>query len=258
MVPNTGDDLNDLKKIAEIANESNYYSILLVYHSLNSDNWIRCANTINLEHKFKYSLAIRSYAVSPEYFVMMYKAFNEIQKNRIMFNIVSGDILESESSIENIIINKENFETSEKRVEYTYRWMEKMTALLPPEDLPEIIMSGTSEKTLHSAAQFADYNLSMVNDYLNNPDKFKKNKNRMVAVGITISDSYQEAEKFVDNLPLEHQKKWTIFGTEYDIKQKMLEIKKAGVTDILLRIHTNDPKSYLVHNFVKKHKGIID
>lgn len=258
MYPHTGDSINDFKKIGEIADACNYYSVLLVYHSTISDVWIKCANTINLEHKFKYSLAIRTYAISPEYFVMMYKAFNEIQKNRIMFNIIAGDIQPSESSINNIILNKENFDTFEKRVDYTYKWMEKMLELLPPEDTPEIIMSGTSEKTLHSASRFADYNLSMINSYLEKPDRFKKNKNRMVCAAVTMSDSYEEAEKFVDKIPLKHQKEWTIFGTEKNIEQKMIELKQAGVTDILLRAHPNDPKFYLVHDFVKKHNGVID
>lgn len=258
MYPHSGNNLNDLRKLAETANECGYYSVLITYHSLTSDAWVKCANTINLEHKFKYFLAIRTYAISPEYFVMMYKAFNEIQKNRIMFNIVAGDIQESESSVDNIILNKEYFDTVEKRVEYTYKWMEKMVSLLSPEDMPEIVMSGTSEKTLHSASCFANYNLSMMNDYLDNPSKFKKNKNRMVCAAVKISDSYEEAEKFIDNLPLKHQKKWTIFGTEENVKQKMIELKQAGVTDILLRARPGDPEFYLVHDFVKKHNGIIN
>ena len=258
MYPHSGENIDDLRKIAETADACSYYSVLLTYHSLLSDIWIKCANTINLGHKFKYSLAIRTYALSPEYFVMMYKAFNEIQKNRIMFNIVAGDIQESESSVDNIILNRDSFDTFEKRVDYTYKWMEKMVSLLPPENMPEIIMSGTSEKTLHSASCFANYNLSMMNDYLDNPSKFKKNKNRMVCAAVKISDSYEKAEKFIDDLPLKHQKKWTIFGTEKDVEKKMIELKQAGVTDILLRARPGDLEFHLVHDFVKKHNGIIN
>lgn len=258
MYAHSNESINDFKKIAEIADACHYYSVLLTYDSLLSDVWIKCANTINLKHKFKYSLAIRTYALSPEYFTMMYKAFNQIQKNRIMFNIVAGDLQPWESSVNNIILNKEYFNTVEKRIDYTYEWMEKMLSLLSIEDIPEIIMSGTSEKTLNSASCFANYNLSMMNNYLENPDNFKKNKNRMVCAAVVMSDSHEEAKEFVDRLPLKHQKKWTIFGTEEEIKQKMLELKKIGVTDILLREHPNDPKFYLVHNFVKKHNGIIN
>jgi len=35
-------------------------------------------------------------------------------------------------------------------------------------------------------------------------------------------------------------------------------LKQAGATDILLRARPNDPEFYLVHDFVKKHNGLID
>ena len=38
----------------------------------------------------------------------------------------------------------------------------------------------------------------------------------------------------------------------------MIELKQAGVTDILLRARPGDPEFYLVHDFVKKHNGIIN
>ena len=43
-----------------------------------------------------------------------------------------------------------------------------------------------------------------------------------------------------------------------NVKQKMVELKQAGVTDILLRARPGDPEFHLVHNFVKKHNGIIN
>jgi arginine/lysine/ornithine decarboxylase len=71
-------------------------------------------------------LAIRSYSISPEYFFMKYKAFEEIDKNRLMFNIVSGDIQKTETSVEDLVISKEHLDTSQKRVEYTKMWMNKL------------------------------------------------------------------------------------------------------------------------------------
>lgn len=250
-------DIESVKKISEIADKSNYYSVLFVYHSLSNDYWIRCAKALNTNEKFKYFLAIRTYAISPEYFVMMYRSFNEIQKNRIMFNIVAGDIEPSESSIENIITEKEKLDTVEKRVDFTREWIKKVLFLLKREEVPELAMSGTSEKTLDSAAAYADYNLAMLDTYLDSPKRFQRNKNRMVCAAMTIRDTHEEAEKIANQIDHIHQKRWTIYGTESEILQKIKNLKTIGVTDLLIRTHKNDLEPDKVHEFSKKYKGVI-
>ena len=251
------DDISSVKKLSNIAHESNYHSILFVYHSLSGDYWIRCANAINLNHKFKYFFAIRTYAISPEYFVMMYRSFNEIQKNRIMFNIVSGDIHPSESSIENIIIEKQKLDTVEKRVQYTHKWIKKVFSILEQNEVPEIVMSGVSEQTLDIAATYADYSLCMLDNYVYDPKKFERNKNKMVCAALILRDTYEEAEQAADQIEYAHQKFWTIHGTEEQVVEKINNLKKIGVTDLLIRTHRHDVDAYRVHELTKKYKGII-
>ena len=249
--------LDGLRKNSKILNECNYYSNLLVYHSTNNDYWIKCANVLDLSHRFKYLFAIRTYAISPEYFVMMYRAFNEIQKNRIMFNIVAGDIHDNETSVDDIPLDKENFDTVEKRVEYTNLWIQKVLSLLNDEDIPEIVMSGMSEKTLTSAALFADYNLCMVNTYLDNPKAFSGNKNKMVCAALVIRQSYEDAEEIVNQIEQKHQKAWTIFGTEKQVIKRIKYLESIGVTDLMIRTHRNDDEFDLIHNLAKNNNGVI-
>lgn len=251
--------IDSLRENSKILNECNYYSNLLVYHSANNDYWIKCANVLDLNHKFKYLLAIRTYSISPEYFVMMYKSFNEIQKNRIMFNIVSGDIHDGEFSINDLVIGQDNFNTVEKRVDYTDKWMQKTLSILNREkqEIPEIVMSGTSDKTLNSSAKFANYNLAMMSEYIESPKKFEKNKNRMIAAAVVIRDSCDDAERVVDQIDQKHQKKWTIFGTEEQVIEKIKYLESIGVTDLMIRTHRNDDQYSLIHNLVKKNQGVI-
>ena len=257
MYVNGSSNIDGLKKISELANKCNYYSVLLVYHSLENDFWIKCANVLDTTHTFKYMIAIRTYAISPEYFVMMYRGFSEIQENRIMFNIVSGDIHDSETSVDDIIFNKENFYTSQKRVKYTHEWIKKVLSIIDKKKVPEIVMSGTSDNTLNSASVFADYNLCMMDSFVDNPKKFKRNKNRMVCAALIIRNTYEEAEKVVDQIKQKHQKRWTIFGTEEQVLEKIEYLKSIGVTDLMIRNHKEDNKYNLVHEFVAKNKGII-
>jgi len=247
--------MGGLQKTGKHLTDSGYYSCLLTYHSTRPDFWILCSRILDINDKFKYFLAIRTYAMSPEYFVAMYKAFNEIQKNRIMFNIVSGDIHPSEKSVDDIIFGKENFDTIEKRLDYTNKWIKKVFSILDrqKEVKPEIVMSGSSEQTLQTASTFADYNLCMLNEYKENKEKFQKNNNRMVCAGVTVRNSYKEAEKFVDNIDCKTDKRWSIYGTEKQILEEIDNLEKDGVTDLLIRNHRGDLEFELIHNLVKKY-----
>lgn len=251
--------IEGLQKTAETLDKSQYYSTLLTYHSTIPDFWIRCARSLNLNHNFKYLFAIRTYAISPEYFVMMYRAFNEIQKNRIMFNIVSGDIQHSEDSINDIIFQKENFDTVEKRLDYTFQWISKMLELLCRynEPKPEIVISGSSKKTLQLASDFADYNLCMLNEYKMYKEQFQKNNKRMVCAALTIRDSYEEAVKFIDQIDHKSDKQWSLFGTKEQILEEINELEKDGVTDLMVRYHKGDDYYYLIHDFIKEYNEFI-
>ena len=246
-----------IKEISVMADLCSYYSVLFVYHSLISDNWMKCANAIDEQHKFKYHIAVRSYSISPEYFVMMYRSFNEIQKNRIMFNIVAGDIHDNETSVDDILLDKGSFDTVEKRVEYTSLWIKKVLSLLNDDEIPEIVMSGISDKTLSSAAIFADYTLCMVDTYLDNSKAFSKNKNKMVCAALVIRQSYKEAEEFVNQIEQKHQKRWTIFGTEKQVIKRIKYLESIGVTDLLIRSHKDDAQVNLIHDLVKENNGVI-
>ena len=123
--------------------------------------------------------------------------------------------------------------------------------------MPEIVMSGMSDNTIDTASIFADYNLCMMDSYVNNPEKFKRNNNRMVCAAIIIRDTYEEAEKAVDQIKQKHQKRWTIFGTEEQVIEKIKYLESIGVTDLMIRTHRNDDQYNLIHNLVKKNQGVI-
>lgn len=261
MPTNMDDSITGLNEISSIAHNFNYKSVLLVYHSLKEDPWIKCASVLNKNHSFKYMIALRTYAISPEYFFMMYKSFNSIQQNRIMFNIVSGDLHKSEKSIENLLFLKNYLDTVEKRISYTKIWMEKVKELFDKEEInmPEIVMSGTSDETLQNAKNFADYNLSMISEFKDNPKRFYNNKKIIVSAAIVLRDRLDDATFFVNNnLEFPHQKMWTIYGTEVEVVNEIKKLKDMGATDLMVRFHNNDNTYYRFHEIVKKYNGVIE
>ena len=114
-----GYEPENLKNIISYLDNFGYYSMLVVYHSRINDNWIKAARVVSKNQKIKFMIAMRTYAISPEYFSMMYNAFEEIVPNKLIFNIVSGDLHADENSINDVLLINHEINTVEKRVAYT-------------------------------------------------------------------------------------------------------------------------------------------
>jgi hypothetical protein len=246
----------NLKTLFDKIDECGYYSVLLTYSSHQNDLWVKSISLIDPKYKFKFQPAIRTYAITPEYFAMIYNACEEISPNKYMFNIISGNLWNNtENTLDNIVWIKDLIDTPEKRLDYTLEWIEKLKkSRLISRNFPEIVMSGVTDQTLQNAASHADYTLPMVSDFIDDPKKFMVTKKVMVCGAVVIRDSFEEAERVVDKGWPAHQKMWTLYGTESDILKEIKRIKDLGCTDFMIRQLTNDKEIYRIHDFVKKYK----
>jgi len=246
-----GYEPENLKNIISYLDNFGYYSMLVVYHSRINDNWIKAARVVSKNQKIKFMIAMRTYAISPEYFSMMYNAFEEIVPNKLIFNIVSGDLHADENSINDVLLINDEINTVEKRVAYTKKWMEKLKNINLIENMPEFIMAGASDETLKNASEIADCCLIMYNTFIDNPERLKNNKNIMLSMAMVIRDSKEEADIFFQTLK-ENEKTWTLCGTETDILEKIKYLKENGITDILITRHKEDQMPEKIHNFILK------
>jgi alkanesulfonate monooxygenase SsuD/methylene tetrahydromethanopterin reductase-like flavin-dependent oxidoreductase (luciferase family) len=247
-------DTETLKKLFKILDYNGYYSVLMVYHSEIPDYLIKCANVIDKTLSIKYMPAIRTYAISPEYFSMIYDAFEQIQEDRIMFNIVSGDLKDTEKSLDNLVGVGDFLKTYDQRVAYTNLWLKKLKNVRKGNKMPEMVLSGTSSLTLQSAEEYGDYSLCMLDYYIKNIGKFNNIKNKMVAVMIVLRDSIDEAKQFIERLP-EHQLEYTIFGTQSDVINRIKYLNSCGITDIMIRCHPEDEEKDRIHSMIKSITG---
>jgi alkanesulfonate monooxygenase SsuD/methylene tetrahydromethanopterin reductase-like flavin-dependent oxidoreductase (luciferase family) len=256
-----GQDTNvdRLKVVSNIIDNFKYESILLVYHSKLDDNWIKAARALDTNHSFKYMPAVRTYSISPEYCAMICKAFASISKDRLMLNIVSGDIHSDETSVDDLIWISKDLDTPEKRLNYTDEWLSKFIDLVGNE-LPGIVMAGHSSKTKSMAEKYGAIHLAMLNMHkqrFNSPD-FIKNTKQMLSLGVIINDSQDEIEKLLGSYGWSRD--WTIYGTKEEVKKQMLDLKELGATDLMIRPHPEDKNLSLIHEIVlemiKEQNGI--
>lgn len=235
-----------LRDLSQKLDDVGYYSVLLVYHSLIADHWLKAARIMDLNHKIKYMIAIRTYAISPEYCKMMCKAFNEIQPNRLMLNVLSGHIQDTESSFKDLIYINDQIADIDKRNEYTETWIKKFKET-SPYPLAEIVMSGHSEKSNLTAKEYADYHLSAYGHQA----EFTHSKN-IVSAGIIIRDTFKEAEDFFHSID-DFDKPIMIYGTKTTVIDDIIELSKNNVTDVMLQGYFKDKDNWhRIHEMSKE------
>jgi len=147
--------------------DSKYYGLMMVYHSTNMDYLIQCARHLDKNHNFKFMIAIRSYAISPEYCYMIFKSFNNIQKDRVELNLVAGDLKEYENSLDDIVYIKDSIDTPQKRIKYSGEWLEKFLNIYKRknETPPKIMLTGDSYEIIEITKKYADSILMMKNNF---------------------------------------------------------------------------------------------
>jgi len=250
-----GSNPKELRTLSNVLDYSGYYSVLTVYHSKLPDYWIKIANIINPEHKLKYMIAMRTYAISPEYCAMVCEGFSEISPQRLILNVAAGDIHSDETSRSDVVAISELLRTHDDRVRYTAEWLEKFTSLPLLKDKPEIVVSGTSKETIMNANKYADAHLSMYSSYKEKLKDSIKTNRKMVSRPIIIRDTKAEAEDIYNQLPDDMGKRSCLFGTENEIIDAISSMKSEGVTDLLVSRVQIDDQHYRIHSMVKKITG---
>jgi hypothetical protein len=250
-------DISSVEGIQELSSsidQHGYHSILFVYHSKMPDNLIKVVRSISDKQKIKYMIAIRTYAISPEYLSMICKSFNDMFGDRLMLNIVSGDIHDEETSVNDIVMFKEKLSTPDDRLIYTKEWMDKFISMFPGGKTPEIVMGGHSDFTREMSNQYDATHLSMLDMHIKhlNKDKHIINNKQMVSVSIVARETYDEAELFMSQAENKSSKQWTIYGSKKEIVDKINEIKSLGVTDIIISASPNDQKQIYIHDIIKE------
>jgi hypothetical protein len=89
----------DLKELSLELEDNGFSGMLLPYSFSRDDYFVQIANTIDPNKKIKYMVAIRPYTISAQYLCMINNAFEKISKDRIMINLITGWIYDSDKTI---------------------------------------------------------------------------------------------------------------------------------------------------------------
>ena len=234
-----GLSISTMKRMFDKKEKFGYDSILLTSKGVNSDNWIKSAHIIDQTKKIKYMIAVRPYQQTAQIVNQMAAAFAEISPNRLMLNVVSGEMggaeigLSPEPSYEVDI----DISTPLGRLEFMTGWMERLSKTYVMGRKPIILLGTRNEETILKCAKYADIGLVMIDDFLKNPNLFISNYKRvMISAQIIIRETDEQAHKEIEESFSNHMriKRWAIYGSSETVKRKLLELEKMGITDIML------------------------
>ena len=234
-----GLSISTMKRMFDKKEKFGYDSILLTSKGVNSDNWIKSAHIIDQTKKIKYMIAVRPYQQTAQIVNQMAAAFAEISPNRLMLNVVSGEMggaeigLAPEPSYEVDI----DISTPLGRLEFMTGWMERLSETYVMGRKPIILLATRNEETILKCAKYADIGLVMIDDFLKNPNLFISNYKRvMISAQIVIRETDEQAHKEIEESFSNHMriKRWAIYGSPETVKRKLLELEKMGITDIML------------------------
>ena len=213
--------VTNLKNIFNTIEDAGYSAIMLVYDPLHADYLIKTAHVLNKNHNLKYIFAMRAYAISPEYCAMITNAYDEIVPGKLIFNIAAGDQFQmknNESHLNGIVDGDLLLSDNDKRIEHVSKFLEKFKKLKSIKKMPELIISGKSDKTLENVIKYGDGTLCMFYDFLENPKKFIIAKKRIVVAACFVREEH-ELESSIKQLKENQVISWTLYGTKNEIKE---------------------------------------
>lgn len=261
--------LSYMRRMFDIKEKHGYDSVLLTSKGVNPDNWIKSAHIIDPSKKIKYMIAVRPYQQTAQIVNQMAAAFAEISPNRLMLNVVSGEMGGNETNL----IPEPSYEvdvdisTPLGRLEFLTGWMERLSQTYVLGRKPIILLATRHEETILKCAKYADIGLVMIDDFMRNPELFTSNYKRvMISAQIIIRDTDEESQRELDESVSEHQriKRWAIHGTKETIKKKLLDIEAMGVTDILLSNGTDvveqrdSDVDLLIYEIIQERNKVVD
>jgi hypothetical protein len=143
--------------------EDHHFSgILFTYDIEQGDFFTQVARDIDLNKKIKYMIAIRPYAISPQYLMMISQSIYKIMPNRLEINLISGSLKEHEKASGGIVGPVNDLSSNVDRSNYLIEYVKVLDE-----------MKKNNENSFH-----LDYYVSTSNKYVF--DIAKQTKSKMI------------------------------------------------------------------------------
>lgn len=237
-------------KIRELE-KNGFKGVLFTYESTSRDYFTQIARDIKLDEKIIYMVAIRPYAISPQYLTMISTGMNEIMHNRLQINLISGHVKEAEKDFGGILGNVNDKSSHIERSNYLIDFIKELSQLKTKTEkmyYPDCFITTTNPyvfnvaKSLHQKmiipfrefkqghwSEYEDY-VSLNKRWLGEKIDFKNTK-VMVAISPIIRDTKEELKEISKTSRTNDIAYFTKQGFDHFIRN----LKRNKIEDIMLQ-----------------------
>lgn len=163
---NGGDHIENGK--TKVLEKHGFTGVLFTYESQSRDYFTKIARHINEQEKLKYMVAIRPYAISPQYLNMINTSLYSIMPNKLQINLVSGFVKENEKEVGGILGSVDDHSSHVDKSNYLIKYMEELVdmrnRLTNTYDI-DLFVTATNEYVFEKAKKLNQKMIIPYNDY---------------------------------------------------------------------------------------------
>jgi alkanesulfonate monooxygenase SsuD/methylene tetrahydromethanopterin reductase-like flavin-dependent oxidoreductase (luciferase family) len=253
--------------------------VMFVYDAVLGDVFTKVAKDIRMNEKIKYLVAIRPYAISPQYLCMIGKSINLIMPNRLQVNLISGYIKDHEANFGGIIGEVNDSSKRIDRSNYLIDYVNALNTMPGNQNKPvlDFYTSTTNEYVFDATAEYNNKIILPYRDYKNghwtvvNGNRGEDVGNTfditgrriMLAITPIIRSTQEELDKSEEYAKRPIWKNGEDQGKVTDIEYFTYEefyafIKKLesdGIYEILMNGHQQEERERLI-SFIKEYREL--
>lgn len=259
--------------------KSHFDGVMFVYDSVIGDVFTHIARDIRKNEKIKYLVAIRPYAISPQYLCMINKSINQIAPNRLQINLISGYIKEHEKEFGGILGSVNDDSSRIDRSNYMIDYVNMLNTMpgnkkKQPLDFyvsttNEYVFSATEEYNNKMILPYRDYKNGYWTVITKNEQQDKgssfdiQGRKIMLAITPIIRKTHEELNLSEDyaKRPVwkDGERRGQVTDIEYFTYEEfdafIKKIQSEGITEILMNGHNEQEREMLI-SFIKEYREL--
>lgn len=255
--------------------DNNFDGMLYTYNYNSVDPFIHISKYFNLNLDFRYFVAIRSYAISPQYIFKILKSFYHLEETNseiiftkpfdhigiksvpICINLVSGSIDSKQQHFGGTIDEVNDSSSSIERSKHLIKFISEFNKVNDKHFNnffhSNLYISTTNNYVFEEAIKKNNKMIIEYQDYASNKFKIDNPENVMVTFGPVIRYTQEELHSMDKNLG-PNVKPNSIFCTPDQLKSMLDKLKSEGIQEVLFWSLRQQDHTNMLH-FVKKYKG---